>query len=214
MSCVAPFLKPFKALHLCLVWKEGLISQQAHNSLPRCRRQWWDTTRKKEAGWFRLTSRPLTNCYQGGHPRIIPPAPPSNGSQLLSVSGGRCKKKNKNWLEPPRSKMAEDLTPSGPCASLSAHCHALAKWHAHLVLWQLTVAMTTTGEDQTRTEKESCISPASEPHPLFLDTSWIFPPLLPIPSLLLWPCFIYGVSARIGLRSWFANQLLRSLAIE
>lgn len=37
-----------------------------------------------------------------------------------------------NWLELTRSKMAEDSTPSGPWASLHAHCNTLAaRWHTH-----------------------------------------------------------------------------------
>ena len=35
-----------------------------------------------------------------------------------------------NWLEPIRSKMAEDSTSSGPWASLYPHFNTLAKWHA------------------------------------------------------------------------------------
>ena len=35
------------------------------------------------------------------------------------------------WLEPNRSKMADESTSSSPWASLYAHCHTLAKWHTH-----------------------------------------------------------------------------------
>ena len=40
---------------------------------------------------------------------------------------------NKNWLEPTRHKMAEELTSSRPWTSLYTHCNTLAyaKWHTH-----------------------------------------------------------------------------------
>ena len=59
------------------------------------------------------------------------PAPPSNGNQLFLSKfqeevAKREKKKNKNWLEANKPKMAEDLTLNGPRASLHAHCNILA----------------------------------------------------------------------------------------
>ena len=61
------------------------------------------------------------------------PAPPSNGNHLFLSKfqeevAKREKKqnKNKNWLEPNKPKLAEDLTLNGPRASLHAHCIILA----------------------------------------------------------------------------------------
>ena len=42
-----------------------------------------------------------------------------------------CWRPDKNWLEPTRSNMAEDLTSSGPWAAPYTHCNTLAKWHSH-----------------------------------------------------------------------------------
>ena len=71
--------------------------------------------------------------------RLLPqnptPAPPSNGNQLflskfqeeVAKKENKTKQnKNKNWLEPNKPKMAEDLTSNGPRASLHAHCNILA----------------------------------------------------------------------------------------
>ena len=38
---------------------------------------------------------------------------------------------DKNWLEPTRSKMVEDSTPSRTWASLYLHCNTSAKWNTH-----------------------------------------------------------------------------------
>ena len=76
------------------------------------------------------------------HPSIHLPIHPLSIIHLKQEEGGRPQPLKEwhnhwgydiNWLEPTRSKMAEDLTYSWPWASLYAHCNtiAYAKQHTH-----------------------------------------------------------------------------------
>ena len=76
---------------------------------------------------------------------------------------------DKNWWEPKRSQMVDDLTSSGTWASLCSHCNTLAEWHAH------------SHHDSSKVHHDSGPNPG---------TPWPFPEIVGIifPHIGLWNC--------------------------
>ena len=169
------------------------------------------------AASLQVSSIPL--CYQGCCPRIIPLSLPriDTSYSYLSFRRKLQREKNKNWLEPTRPKMVEDLTSNTPWFSLDTHYNTLAcQVTQPPAPWQLTTAMTTSRKAHTRTEKESCISSKSKPHLCFQiiheysSHSFQFPPFYLDPPTHLVPLPKLGWEVDL----WTRFPLLHSLTIE
>ena len=138
------------------------------------------------------------------------------------TSGSHCEQVLliQNWLEPTRTKMAEDLTSTRPWASLYTHCNTSAKWHTHQHhdSWQLPCQQRE--KPHIGTEKQSCISSGSKPHSCSQVThgyynshTFQFPPLYfnPLTHLVSLPDWGWKVDLRgFPLHQWIKLVLFQS----